>query len=318
MNKPPRKGRRRRRTGASEAQYRTSRTVAKRTDLFADVDDYEGEHTTELRYASGRGSGPITWTITEANGAPLDAHALALFAALTELYLSGATKRIQMQSGEIRIVVDTTARHLVEMVYGQGHDAQKEYAALGLLQNQSERPPGGLQRLFGVSIRKGSHWIHPKTGKRITTTEDFRLVDWIRQKAVSAVVHLQIALGSPVQEELINGGFVRLPVALVQALGPKRGTALRVATHLLGQEVLPTGQREIGLSGLAAIIRPDTNRDPARYPGRYRGYVQRIVDQIQAADSSHTWAITPAKTDPLGKLVCRSVTNESMSKNGGE
>ena len=291
---------------ASGDHYRTSRTVAKRTDLFvADDGDYDDieETTTEIRYASGRASGPITWLITEAHGAPLDAHALALFAALTELYLDEKTKRIRMKSGEVRIVVDTTARKLVEMIYGHGHHATKEYAALGLLKEQLTA--GGLQRLFGVAIRKGSSWIHPRTGRRMETMEAFRLVDWVRRKTIGAVDHLQIALGSPIQEELINGGVVRLPIAVVQALGPKRATALRLATHVLGQEVMDSGAREIGLAALAAIIQPSASRDPVRYPGRYRGYVAHIVEQIQAVDPDRKWSVEPAKTDPLGKVVCR-------------
>jgi hypothetical protein len=269
------------------------------------VEDEENSNT-DIRYASGHAIGPVTWEITEKNGAPLNAHALALFVALTELYLRGVTTTIKMKSGEVRIVVSTTARKLVEMVYGPGAHQQREYELLGLLRDQESESIGGLQRLSSVSIKKDSTWINWR-GEKVQTTDDFRLIDWIRRKKVGRYENIQIALSSPIQEELINDGLTFLSSSLMQELGPKRGTALRVAVHALSQAPLPgthPPRREIGLTALVSVVNPAESRRPDRYPGRYRGYVMKIADQIQAADAGHEWRIMPAKTDPLGKLVC--------------
>jgi hypothetical protein len=214
-----------------------------------------------------------------------------------------------MKTGEVRIVVSTTARKLVEMVYGAAHDSQDVYRSLGLIRDQEN--PGALQRLSGVSVKKDSVWLNWQD-KKVQATDDFRLVDWIRRKKVGRYEQIQIALSSPIQEELINDGLTFLSSSLLQELGPKRGTALRVVVHALSQAPLPgthPPRREIGLTALVSVVKPALSRHPARYPGRYRGYVRKIADQIGQADREHEWHVVPAKGDPLGKLICTDAKN---------
>lgn len=110
---------------------------------------------------------------------------------------------------------------------------------------------------------------------------------------------------------------------MIQELGPKRGTALRVAVHALSQAPLPgtnPPRRKIGLTAMASVVKPEESRSPQRYPGRYRGYVRKIAAQIQDADREHEWHVVAAKTAPLGKPVCadpKTPAKEITSEHNG-
>ena len=139
-----------------------------------------------------------------------------------------------------------------------------------------------------------------------------RLAEFPTQERASFVIiqgrDLQISLillpPEAVGCELVNHGITKIPTTLVRHLGVRNARALRVALHVLSHESLASGQREITLTALISIIRPDANRMPKTHPGRFHHLVLRVVHTLNAADPDHAWQWQPAESDPLGKIVC--------------
>lgn len=288
--------------------FQASRAVCRRSDLFADGPEPENGY--DIQYASGKREGAIM--LTAVNGT-LNSQALALLVALCDLYSRKQYRIIKNKTtGETRRAITTTPKHLVEAIYGVKNDkpSNRYYEMLGLQRRQ--KSTGALDVLATVLIKRDSAWIGAN-GKPHRVLEAFHLVDSYRFHQIGNREYLQIFLSDGLQKELQrlsqNEQWALIPRRLVQKLGPKRQQALRVALHVLSHAPLPaqTGngsRREIGITALVDVVRPDINRRPNRYPGRFKALVKRIVDSIDAVDADHSWTLAPATTDPLGKVIC--------------
>ncbi len=294
---------------------KTSRAVCRRSDLFVDGPEApEGGY--DIHYASGRQEGSVVLLAVQNIG--LNTHALALLVVLCDLYVQKKYRIIHNQeTGTIRRAITTTPKQLVEAIYGHKGQSSKPsktyYEVLGLARHSNSL--GALDALASVLIKKDSHWL-AADGKVHRVVEAFHLIDGYRYRQIGRKEYLQVFLSDALQAELKDleeqGQWTLVPQAIVQRLGPKKQQALRVALHVLSHapfsashtQGITAPHREIGVTALVNIIRPDTHRNPQRYPGRFQGMVQRIVSTINAADPNHTWYVTSATSDPLGKVVC--------------
>lgn len=299
-----RKGQDRRRTRprARPGDYRTSRAVARRTDLFANTTQPDRKNEiveSEIRYASGTTEGVLrVWADPRAR---LDGHALALFTVLCERFVNREAIKITVGVNSYWAVT-ATPRELALAVYGRADG--RAYRYLGL--TRDERHPGALQALKMTLIQARSTWLTPD-GQRQTVTEGFSLIDYYRwagdKDAGQHEGQILIALSGVVQRELVNGGQTLIPGELLRKLGPKHDTAMRIAYHVLSQAPLYEGVRRIGAQALVPIIAPPPSRDPDRYPGRYLAYLRRLIATIDRADNQHCWRWETGK-HRLGNIVC--------------
>ena len=304
---------------AGAGDFKASRAVCRRSDIFTGS---QGDETYDIRYASGRREGAIIISATE--GGRLDSHALALLVVLCDLYARKQYRIIQNKTTRMkRRAITTTPKKVIEMIYGvkRGKPSQTYYETLGLSRHQEA--PGALDSLTTVVIKRDSEWLDA-SGKSHRVVEAFHLVDSYRFHRIGNREYLQIFLSDELQTELGKLGrqqqWTLVPHAIIVGLGPKKHQALRVALHILSHSPIPahTGnpsRREIGATALVGIVRPDANRNPDRYPGRFRGLLTRIVDSIDAADPEHDWGLEPAATDPIGKVTCTE--NERKKGNMG-
>lgn len=289
---------RRRRRGRPVARpgqdIRTSRAVARRTDLFAQH-EAEGDITeTEIRYVSGTSEGILrVWSDPRAR---LDGHALALFSVLCEKFLARET--VKIAAGDSTYwAIRATPRALALAVYGRADG--REYHYLGL--SRDERHLGALQALKMTLIQGRSVWLDID-GKRRAVTEGFSLVDYYRWDETTD--RLLIVLSPVVQRELVAGGQAIIPGALMRQLGPKHDTAMRLAYHVLSHAPLTDSVRRIGVPALIPVIAPPTSRDPSRYPGRFLGHLRRLLADIDQADTRHHWWWEAGTQSALGNVVC--------------
>lgn len=293
-----RRGRRRARPHVRQGDYRTSRAVARRTDLFTGHDGEQGITESEIRYVSGTTEGVLrVWADPRAR---LDGHALALFTVLCEKFVARQVIKITVGDNAYWAVT-ATPRELALAVYGRADG--REYRYLGL--NRDERHLGALQALKWTGIQSKSTWLRPD-GQRKTVVEGFSLVDyyrWSNDEDDGYEGQILIALSGVIQRELVNGGQAVIPGDLMRRLGPKRDTALRIAYHVLSQSPIYGGVRRIGVQSLIAIIRPSPSRDPERHPKKFLANVHGLLTTIDKADDQHCWRWEPGKSD-LGNIIC--------------
>ena len=296
--KRKRKGRRRTRPLVRQGDYRTSRAVARRTDLFTGQDGEQGITESEIRYVSGTTEGVLrVWADPRAR---LDAHALALFTVLCEKFVDRQAVKIQVGENTYW-AVPATPRELALAVYGRADG--REYRYLGM--TRDERHLGALQSLKITLIQAQSTWLSPD-GKRQTITEGFSLVDYYRWANDEDDGHegkILIALSGVIQRELVNAGHTVIPGDLMRRLGPKRDTALRIAYHVLSQAPIFGGIRRIGVQSLVTVIAPSSSRHPRKHHGMFLAYVRKLIGDIDKADDRHRWRWEPGK-HPLGNVVC--------------
>lgn len=280
--------------------------VCRRSDVFgaAEIAAVHTEVAMDLAFR-----GPEVIRLMAEAPMQLDGHDLALLLVLTDL----AWRKESLSAIAGRTYVHATPLQLLTRVYGppgpDGHPGYR-YHALGLTRAQvaHEAPPGALQRLHALTVAAQSQWQEWVDGEwtPVEVVDSFHPVERVRWRRYGRWEHLYVALAP---ELLLAQRPTFIPPELLQALGPARGVALRLAVHVLSHAPLPTGpkgQREIGLSRLVAVIRPPASRDPGRFPGRFRRYVQELVAVIDQADPHHRWAMTDSSADPLGKIVCQT------------
>lgn len=296
--KRKRKGRRRTRPAARKGDYRTSRAVARRTDLFTGQDGDQGITESEIRYVSGTSEGVLrVWSDPRAR---LDGHALALFTVWCEKFVDRQAVKITVGESPYW-AVHATPRELALAVYGRADG--REYRYLGM--TRDERHVGALQALKWTGIQSKSTWLSPD-GQRKTVIEGFSLVDyyrWATEEDNEYEGQILIALNGVVQRELVNGGVAVIPGALMRQLGPKRDTAMRIAYHVLSQAPIFGGIRRIGVQSLVTVIAPSPSRHPSNHHGMFLAYVRKLIGDIDKADDRHRWRWGPGK-HPLGNVVC--------------
>lgn len=300
---------------AKSSDFKASRAICRRTDIFVPPPNDDAEHPYDIAYASGRHEGAIALSL---QNAALTSHALALLIVLCDLYLRRQYRIIMTeQTGMRRRAITTTPKQLVEAVYGRGADGKKRYQLLGL---ERGADGGALNALAGALIKRDSSWMD-SAGKTRRVLEAFHLIEGYRYHRVGKKEYLQVFLSDELQQELKaldeTSTWTLVPGEVLRGVGPKKQQALRVAIHILSHAPIPSRaevgmRREIGATALVGVIRPDVNRDPERYPGRYRTLLRGIVEAIDSADRSHRWQLMDASTDPLGKVVCL----ESERKHG--
>ncbi len=275
---------------------RTSTTVSRRADLFA----YPERHSWRSRmvYASGFEEGIINVLADPRGG--LNGDSLLLFVTLCEWYLQKRVMSIEI-GNVTQFAVVSTAHELVQEVLGSRNE--RAYDRLGLAPNVPNTY-GALQRLATTLITIDSTWIN-QYEEQVQVHDGFPLVIFYRWiETAGRPDRVAIVLANIIQNELVNHGITKIPTTLVRHLGVRNARALRVALHVLSHEPLASGQREITLTALISIIRPDANRMPKTHPGRFHHLVLRVVHTLNAADPDHAWQWQPAESDPLGKIVC--------------
>lgn len=277
------------------------RGLLRRTDLF------DGSHYSdsaaderELGFWGARRPEPVYVAVDWP--ANLGGPELALLVALVAWHTPDHLVRVRRQDGTTLILTTGTPRQIAQMVFGARHIRGEEYALLGLTRDQllnPTSPPGALQRLSAVRVLAHSKWLHPN-GQIEDIGENFALIPyWVyRQNRNTGRERLYYQLSEP-----IIAGRQPIPAELLHNLGPRDASGLRLSLHCLSHAPIADDRREIGLGRLVRIVRPPDSRHPDRYPGRYRRYVRSIVDRIDRADPHHHWAVTDARSDPLGKIV---------------